>query len=37
MTALEAANYLIYMTDGTINDMTNFKLNKLLESVSFFV
>ena len=30
MTALEAANCLIYMTDGTINDMTNFKLNKLL-------
>ena len=29
-TALEAANYLLYLTDGAYEDMTNMKLNKLL-------
>ena len=29
-TALEAANYLIYLTNGIIEDMSNMKLNKML-------
>ena len=29
-TALEAANYLVYLTQGALDDLSNMKLNKLL-------